>query len=112
MFTTTQRTGLRLLALSLGASISMAGVAAEPGVNAEEFSCAELQAKVSSAGRLSITGRKYEPNGTRSSSTNTFVSGRKSCVFANESPSQWKIYARDDEVCTTLDICLPRSMGR
>ena len=106
----THRARLAALALSLGLGVSAAAHAANGSVDAGQFSCAELDAKVRAEGRLTITARKRNPHGNESVGANTFVSGRRACTFHNEAPSQWKIYARDDEVCTTLQICLPRSL--
>jgi hypothetical protein len=79
-------------------------------VDATRYECATLEDMVRSAGRLSISAVHVNPHGGGGVSTNTFVSGPAHCTFIDEWPSQWKIRAKDGEVCTRLYICLPRDM--
>ena len=90
----------------LGAVAS--GVEAVPHVDGAQFDCAELEGMVLSARRLSISAVHVNPHSVERVSTNTFVAGAAFCTFLDEWPSQWRIRAKDGEVCTRLYICLPR----
>ena len=97
---------LRLSTVLLALSISSNCLGEE--VAGEQFSCAELEAKVSAAGTLVVTARSFNPMGSESETTNTFVSGTAECKFQDEEATEWGIYAKDDQVCRTLLTCLPR----
>ena len=104
---------VRLVALLVVACASGAELAAQdstPRVDGAQFECAELEQMVRSARRLSITAVHVNPHSDDRESTNTFVARPAFCTFLDEWPSQWKIRARNGEVCLRLFICLPRDV--
>ena len=104
---------VRLIALLVVACAHGAELAAQdnmPRVDGAQFECAELERMVRSARRLSITALHVNPHSGDRESTNTFVAGPAYCRFLDEWPSQWKIRARNGEVCLRLYICLPRDI--
>jgi hypothetical protein len=97
---------LRLSAALLALSISSNCLAEE--VAASQFSCAELEAKVSAAGTLVIVARNFNPMGGESEITSVFVSSTAECKFQDEEATKWEIYAKDGQICRTLLTCMPR----
>jgi len=85
-----------IVVFSLYSNVSSEGLG--QAVNGGQFSCAELESKVKAAGPLLITANKFDPYGSESQTTNTFVTDTAQCKFPTEVASDWELYGKDLEV--------------
>ena len=85
---------------------------AQTPVEGAQHTCAELGQMVQQAGTLQINARTRNPNGSENMNLHTYIANGQRCEFFDDRPSQWRIYAKDDEICENLNTCLPRSLGR